>query len=385
MTRIIVSGALANKHRHGGEAWVRLSWALGLRALGCDVRFVEQIARESCVDGDGAPAEFAVSANLAHFRKTTEAFGLAGSAALIHDGGRDIFGATESDLIAVAADSDLLVNISGHLTFAPIFERVRRRVFIDIDPGFTQFWHASGNAAARLAGHDRFFTIGENIGAVDCPIPTAGMVWHKVRPPVLLDQWPAREPGAFQRFTTIASWRGPFGSVEFGGVSYGLKVHQFRKFLTLPCRTGREFEIALEIHPAETRDLAALREHGWRLSDPQLEAGDAASFREYVRRSSAEFSVAQGIYVQTQSGWFSDRTAHYLASGRPALVQDTGFTRHLPIREGLLAFRTLDEAAAGADAIATNYAAHCRAAREMAVEFFDSSTVLTRFLECACS
>jgi hypothetical protein len=143
----------------------------------------------------------------------------------------------------------------------------------------------------------------------------------------------------------------------------------------------QEFELALDIHPAEQRDLSLLRQYGWRIVDPKVSASDPLSFRRYVQGSGAEFSVAQGIYVETNSGWFSDRTTRYLASGKPALVQDTGFSRNIPVGEGLLAFRTLDEAVAGAERIARDYENHCRAARALAEEYFDSDKVLSKLVE----
>ena len=162
---IIVGGALANKAGHGGEAWVRLNWVLGFQALGFRVLFLEQLA--------GAPDSAAVE----YFCGVTERFGLADSAALIGADGATLCGMSAERISEFAAEADALINISGHLTYAPVFERARRRVYVDIDPGFTQFWHAAGNEGARLRGHDFFFTIGENIGAPDCPIPTGGIPW----------------------------------------------------------------------------------------------------------------------------------------------------------------------------------------------------------------
>src|SRR5262249_25205339 len=141
------------------------------------------------------------------------------------------------------------------------------------------------------------------------------------------------------RFTTIANWRGSFGPVQFGDRTYGLKVHEFRKFIELPRRCRERFEIALSIYPGDQKDLEALKASGWRIVSPRAVAASAGDFRRYIQESDAEFSVAQGVYVQTNSGWFSDRTAHYLASGKPALVQETGFSRHVPVGEGLLSFR----------------------------------------------
>lgn len=381
MKRIIVAGALANKCGHGGEAWVRLSWVLGFRQLGYDVHFVEQIDREACVGADRRGTDFAGSVNRAWFESVVTEFGLRDSATLIYDNGAEFCGPGEHELREFAAGAELLVNISGHLTYAPVFERVRRRAYVDIDPGFTQFWTAQGSNGARLDGHDVYFTIGENIGAPHCPIPTCGIEWCPTRPPVVLDQWPVADAPRFGRFTTIASWRGPFGPVQSGGVTYGLKCHEFRKFLGLPRRTSLPFEIALNIHPADAMDREALLNQGWELVEPARVAATPRAFREYIQNSSAEFSVAQGIYAQTRSGWFSDRTAHYLASGKPALVQDTG--SRLPAGAGLVTFNTLDEAADRAAEIAANFPNHCAAARALAEEFFDSRKVLRRFLDDA--
>ena len=381
MTTIIVGGALANKLHNGGEAWVRLSWVRGLQRLGFRVVLVEQIARAACVDEAGAAVPFAQCPNLAYFRQVTKQFGLTDAAVLIEEESTQTYGCVYEELLELAAEAELLVNISGHLTLEPLMRRIRRKVFVDIDPGFTQFWHAAGNPGARVAGHDCYFTIGENIDTSECPIPTGGIPWRPTRQPVVLGDWPVVDTPAPVRFTTVASWRGPFGPIEYGGQTYGLKVHEFRKVIDLPQRTPLTFEIALAIHPADEQDREALLAHGWRLKDPGAVAADPDSFRKYVQGSGAEFSVAQGIYVDTNSGWFSDRTVRYLASGKPVLVQDTGFGRTLPVGDGLLSFRTVDEAKAGALEIARSYEHHCRAARALAEEYFDSDKVLGRFID----
>jgi hypothetical protein len=379
MTTIVVSSVIANKYLNGGNAWAVLSWVLGLKKLGFQVYFLEQIGRESCVDDNGTVTTFENCANLAYFEEVTEQFGLSGSAALIYEDGEKIHGLTYAELLDVAEAADLLVNITGHLTLEPLRRRLRRKAYVDLDPGFTQFWHAAGDAGARLDGHDFYFTVGENVGTPVCPIPTGGIRWCPVRQPVVLDHWPVSEEG--DRFTTVATWRGPYGPVQHGGKTFGLKVHEFRKFIELPERVPQTFEVALDIHPAEEKDLNLLRDHGWRLVDPRVTAPDPATFRRYVQGSGAEFSVAQGVYVETESGWFSDRTVRYLASGKPALVQDTGFGRNYPVGEGLLAFRTLEQAVAGVERITRDYERHCRAARALAEGYFDSEKVLGRFVE----
>ncbi len=379
MTTIVVSGAIANSYLKGGEAWHRLHWVLGLKRLGFLVYFVEQINRESCVDATGAVTAFQECVNLAYFRRVTEQFGLSGSAALIYEAGEQTYGLTNAELLDLAEAADLLVNISGHLTLNPLMRRLGRKIYIDEDPGFTQFWYIDGHAKP-LEGHDLYFTIGENIGAPGCPIPTSDIRWLHTRPFVVLEHWPASSEGASDRFTTIAGWRGPYGPVQHGGRTFGLKVHEFRKFIEVPERAKHTFEIALDIHPADGKDLSLLRRHGWHVVDPKVVAPDPVAFRRYVQASGAEFSVAKGIYVDTESGWFSDRTVRYLASGKPVLVQDTGFTRNYPVGNGLIPFRTLDQAIAGAERIARDYEWHCQAARAFAEAYFDSDKVLGQLL-----
>jgi hypothetical protein len=363
MASIVVAGALANKCLNGGEAWVRLSWVEGLRKLGFDVWFIEQIRTPS-------------TAQAAFFDRVVAEFGLADRAVLV-----DESEPVSSELLDVAAEAELLVNISGNLSVEPLFGRFKRKAFVDLDPGFTQCWHAAGEAGARLDGHDHYFTIGENIGRPDCPIPTNGIRWLPTRQPVVLDRWPVSNGTPTDRFTTVANWRGPYGRIEHDGRTYGLKLDEFRKFIELPSRASCTFELALNIHPEETGDLELLERNGWQLADPVAAAADPASFRDYVQASGAEFSVAQGIYVETRNGWFSDRTVRYLASGKPALVQDTGFGDHYPVGEGLLTFRTMNEAVAGSEQIVEHHDRHARSARAVAEAYFDSDKVLGRLVE----
>jgi len=382
MTTVVVSGALANKPRNGGEAWVRLSWALGLARLECDVYLLEQLSERTCTDAAGRPAPFDASVNRAWFHQVTRAFGLTGRCALLCEDSDRVEGLTRDELHDVAERADLLVNISGHLRHSDLLRRFSCRAYVDIDPGYTQFWHADGALGEQLAAHELLFTIGENIGQPGCEIPTGRLPWRPIRQPVVLEHWPVTDGGP-GRFTSVASWRGPFGRATYRGRSFGLKAHEFRRFATLPERTPETFEVALAIHPSDRRDLELLRRHGWRVIDPRTAAGDPWSFRNYISASSAEFSVAQGIYAETASGWFSDRTVRYLAAGRPALVQDTGFGRNLPVGRGLLTFRTLEEAAIRAAAITADYEVHAKAARALAESCFDSDKVLTGMLRDA--
>jgi hypothetical protein len=333
------------------------------------------------MDGSGAPCSIEHSVNLSFFRSVTEAFGLAGSATLVSREGEGIHGEGLSELEELAAEADLLVNMTGHLAIEPLRSLPRCKVYVDLDPGFTQIWYSSGTLGPRLDGHDFFFTVGQNVGTPECSIPTDGIAWRPMGRPVVLEEWPVAGQGPAERLTTVGSWRGPYGPVEHEGRTFGLKAHEWRKFLELPRLVPQTFEVALEMYPEEDRDLEALQSHGWHVVDPAGVAGDPASFRTYVQGSGGEFSVAQGIYVETHSGWFSDRTAEYLASGKPVLVQETGFSRVYPVGEGLLTFRTLEEAVAGARSIAADHEGHARAARRFAEEHLDSDRVLGRLLE----
>ncbi len=386
---VIVSGALATKPGNGGNAWTRMSWARGFQRLGCEVFFIEQLP--------AATERGVYAASINFFQAVTVQFGLSQNAALLA-GNEVLVGPPLTELVKRAKESALLFNVSGHITQPEIFSACRCKLYYDDDPGFTQFWHAQG-ADLRLTSHDFHFTIGENIGSPACPIPTSNIHWRHTRAPVVLTDWPVCAPKEFDRFTTIASWRGAFGRVTHAGKTYGLKCHEFRKLLELPrlvktrFELGRQeggnvlgfldslFEIALQIYPADKKDLIALLAYGWRVIEPQSVAHDCNSFRSYIQNSAAEFSPAQGIYVDTNSGWFSDRTVRYLASGRPALVQETGFSRHLKTGAGLLAFRNLEEAVEGAEKISRDYEFHCRAAREIAEEFFDADKIIRKLAD----
>lgn len=380
MTTVIVSGALANRPLNGGGAWVRLSWIRGLQRLGFDVVFLEQITPAACLTPEGHPASLAESVAGRYFSATMRQFELDDRSALLAVESDETLGMTRAEVLERAAEAALLVNLGGHLTLEPFLRAPARTAFVDLDPGFTQLWHTDGTLP--VPEHDLYFTIAENIGRPGCSLPTGGLRWLTTRHPLVLADWPLGAGG--EAYTTVGSWRGPFGRVVHDGLSMGAKAHEFRKLIPLPERTGCRFELALEIHPGDARDRRELEHHGWRLVDPRRVVADPAAFRSYVARSRAEFSAAQEVYVATSSGWFSDRTVRYLASGRPAVVQDTGLSAAgYPVGEGLLAFRTLEEAAQAVARVEADLDGHARAARRLAEDMFDSDRVLRRFAELA--
>jgi hypothetical protein len=198
---------------------------------------------------------------------------------------------------------------------------------------------------------------------------------------VILDDWPVSTDGNPDRFTTVGGWRGAYGSITYGDRTYGAKAHEFRKLIDLPRHVPQTFELAMEIQRGDDQDRQALREHGWNLVDPVTVAGSPTAFRRYIQESGGEFSTAQGIYVDMNTGWFSDRTVRYLASGKPVVVQDTGLARSLPVGEGLVPFRSPGEAIEGLHRIHDNYESHRHAARGIAEAYFDATKVLGAFIE----
>jgi hypothetical protein len=304
--------------------------------------------------------------------------GLDGRYAALLDGSRETLGLSRRQLRAELGRASFLLNVNGFLEDEELLEAAPRRVYLDIDPGFAQIWEAEG-LANSFAGHDDFVTVGGNVGSERCRVPTGGRRWIPTLPPVLLDLWPVAPAGS--AFTSIGSWRGPFGPIEHRGATYGLRAHEFRRFIGLPARVAAPFEVALDIDPEDRRDREALRAGGWRLLDPHDELHSFAAYERFVRASMAEIAIAKGVYVGTRGGWFSDRSATYLASGKPVLAQDTGFGEALPTGRGLLCFADLDGAVEAVEEVRANLAEHSEAARAIAEEHLDSGVVLRRLLE----
>ena len=374
MKQISIAGSLAQKPRQGGHTWQFLNYLLGLRKLGWEVLFLDRLEPEMCFDEAGARCEVEKSVNLKYFREVMERFGLGEAWSIDYNRGEQTFGVPRKIVIEQLKQSAFLLNVMGFLVDEELLTAAPRRVFLDTDPGFGQMWQDLGQANL-FRGHDDYITIAENIGQPQCGIPTCGLKWITWRQPIVLDQWTFEPQPGREVFTSIGSWRGPYAPIEHGGKTYGLRAHEFRKFLELPAHCRGQFEVALDIHSAETKDLTALKANGWTLADPTVVARDPWVYREYIQQSRGEFMATKGIYVDTRSGWFSERSICYLASGRPVLAQDTGIAGLYPVGDGILTFRNLDEAAAGVENILGNYDRHRQAARRIAEQYFDSNRV----------
>jgi hypothetical protein len=371
--RILLSGMVAGDPQQGGASWAVLQYVAGLAGCGHEVVLVEPLAREA----NGAGPLVAQPGVVDYFRSLPF---LEGRAALLAQGTESTVGLSYAELTRFADQADLLLNISGMLRDERLLAPIPVRAFLDLDPGFNQVWQASGEDMG-MDLHTHWVSVGQLVGAAGNPIPTCGHEWIATLPPVALDHWPvASEPPARDAFTTVGHWRS-YGSIEHGGIHYGQRAHSLRELVELPRLSEVRFQLALGIHPDEVDDLAALRQNGWHLLDPYEVAGSPAAYAEFIRGSKAELSVAKSGYVASRSGWFSDRSTAYLASGRPVIAQETGFSEVLPTGVGLLAFSTAGEAAAAVAAVEHDPARHASAARALAEEHLDARKVLPRLLE----
>lgn len=376
---IVLGASLSQKAHQGGLTWVYLQYLLGFKRLGWDVLLVDRLEPEMCLDAAGKRCAAEQSVQLHYLQQVTEAYGLSDCWAVGVDGGTRYLGLPRHEVLARVADSAALLNVMGFVIDHGVLERARTLVFLDIDPGFGQMWCALG-LHNPYDDYDQFVTVGENIGRPECVIPTCGRTWIPFRQPVVLETWPSSPGPRDGRFTSIGAWRGPYGPIEYGGRTFGLRAHELRKFIALPRVAEAEFELALEIHPADGKDAEALQANGWHLTDPMGAAGNPAAYQDYIRASRGELLVAKNMYVQSNSGWFSDRSICYLATGRPVIAQDTGLKDLYRTGSGLLTFSTLDEAVAAVRDVSTHYDEHCHAARLIAEEYFDSDIVLPRLL-----
>lgn len=369
--KILLSGMVAGDPGQGGASWAVLQYVAGFAELGHEVLLVEPVSRR-----DGGGPAIGPDA-IEYFRRLPL---LEGRGALLAAGTEEAVGVSYARIAAFAEDADVLINVSGMLRDERLLEAVAVRAFLDLDPGFNQVWQLSGEDMG-IERHTHAVTVGQSIGREGCPIPACDRSWIPTLPPVALSHWPAAvPPPATGAFTSVGHWRS-YGSIEYGGIHYGQRAHSLRRLVDLPLSSGTRFELALGIHPNEVADLELLRRGGWRLLDPGEVAATPARYAEFIHGSKAELSVAKSGYVASRSGWFSDRSACYLASGRPVVAQDTGFGAFLPTGEGLLAFDDTDGAAAAVAAVEADLARHSRAARSIAEEHLDARKVLPSLLE----
>jgi glycosyltransferase involved in cell wall biosynthesis len=380
--KLVVLGMMS-KMPVAGVVWQTVHYLVGFKRLGYEVYYVEAHARTPSMlmdreDDDSSAKAAAFIANV------MVRFDLGDRWAFhaLHGDGR-CYGMSKPKLDALYRDAALLVNLHGGTEPLPEHSATGRLVYLETDPVQLQVELASGlqSTIDFLEPHCAFFTFAENLGAADCGLPVSDRYhFRPTRQPVVLDFWDKNAGPARNFFTTIGNWRQNWRSVSFCDETYHWsKHHEFEKFLDTPARTGHRFELSLSSVEPDEQQL--LQEHGWKVRRALDFSTDVDAYREYVARSRGEFTVAKDQNVRLRTGWFSDRSATYLAAGRPVVTQDTGFGNILPVGRGLFPFSTGEEIVDAIAEINSDYRLQRRAAREIAAEFFDARSVLGRLLE----
>lgn len=378
--KIVVGGGFSYVPFSPGAAWTRLELALGLRKLGHKILIVEQVGESWCYGRSGFRTTYEESWSRELFLDMMRQFGLLDHASQIYNQGDQTTGVPLEKAIVYAREADILINNSGHITLDSILSSVKRRIYVDLDPVYTQLWYAEYGKHQSLDLHDIFFTVGANIGSNRSEIPDCGKRWHYLPRVIDMENWPYSYDPNLELFTTIANWSG-FGELEFRGKTFKPKYSEFLRFAELPAHaTQQQLEVCMKNYELEDPRIQKLITNGWHLRNSTEHLDSLEKYRQYIASSRAEIGIAQNAYVEGHSGWFSDRSAHYLACGRPVLAQATGFEDHLPTGVGLIAFKTLEEAVNGIDDINRNYKAHCEAARQIAQQHFDYRKVLPEML-----
>jgi hypothetical protein len=380
--RVVVVGTLAS-NPWAGMAWMHMQFVAGLRRLGHEAYYFETTSawpydpiRQRAVD-DSAYA-------VPYLERVARRFGLDGRWAYRRSySDKEWLGLPRRQAEQLLVDADLVLNISGATNLTTEGLEVGRLVYVGTDPGYDELTLAAGNEDTRtfVAEHDDVVTYGENIGTAKSPIPPLPGLRARTRQPILTDVWRDGQPTR-PEFTTVCNWRQSGHDAEYEGVSYTWsKEQEFLKFVELPRLVDQPLELSTGLANMSAEDRRLLESHGWRLRDAHVFTTDPWPYRGYVQASRGEFTVAKDQNVRLKSGWFSERSACYLAAGRPVITQDTGFGEVLPVGQGLFACTTVEEAADAFQAVAADYERHSRAARALAEEYFRAETVLGRLLE----
>jgi len=375
--RIIISGLIA-QYPLGGVTWDYFQYVLGLARLGHEVYYIEDTGQWPYDPDEGGIAK-GCDYNVRYLSEIMKRFDLEDRWAYCFPWESQWFGLSDSKRTEILRSADMLINISGVLQNPWASGEVKRLVFIDSDPVFTQVKLARGQNDFRkmVDAHDVHFSFGE---AFSENVPQTGHTWRPTRQPIVLSEWRSSTTPR-DAFTTVMNWTS-YKPLKYQGQTYGQKDIEFKRFINLPVRVSPTI-LELAVNEGKThrtpRELLAYK--GWQVVDPAEVCPNFDSYRSYIQTSKAEWSVAKNGYVLGQSGWFSCRSACYLAAGRPVVVQDTGFSSVFPVGEGLLTFATFEEAVAAIHSVQVDYPRHARTAKAIAEEFFDSGTVLTRLID----
>jgi hypothetical protein len=378
---IIVLGTMGSDP-YAGMAWMHMQIALGLQRLGHDVYYFETTSRwpyDPVRESHVGDSDY----TLPYLERVLRKFGLEHRWAYRRSyGDKSWFGMSQMAGEDLLAHADAVINVTGSTRVAEEGLKVGRMIYLGTDPVVHEIGFQKGEEAVLtiVQEHQDFVTYGENIGTALCPLPPLPGLRARTRQPVLLDLWET-ERSAKEKFTTVCNWRQD-GKIEFRGETYyWSKDREFGKFLELPGHIEQPLELAIGMRNLPAADRSRLQSNGWKLTDAHGFTTDPWTYRDYIWSSHGEFTVAKDQNVRLRTGWFSERSACYLAAGRPVITQDTGFGTVLPTGEGLFAFNTMDEILAAFEAVRTDYTRHSRAAHDIAQEYFRAETVLKRLLE----
>ncbi|HWL65609.1 MAG TPA: hypothetical protein VNP73_06505, partial [Actinomycetota bacterium] len=335
--RIIFSAVMSMPPFSPGSALHRLHHILGYQELGHDVYFVEETYTSSCFDERGGATGFEGSVNERTFSRIMRTYGLADRSCLICDGGRETSGMAFDEIVKIAGKADLLINMSGHLSTGPVFDGPACRMYLDQDPVYTQLWQAEYGSDLNFEHHDVFATLGLNIGTDTSPIPDCSIEWIHTLPPVVLNETWSEPASTGNSYTTVASWD-VFGDVQFRGEWYGSRRSELVRFAGVPGLVDATFEMLVKSYEDQDEGMIRLlQDNGWSLADAGA-ITDVDGYLSYIAASRGEICIAKNAYAKARSGWFSDRSANYLAAARPVIAQSTGFESSLPTGVGLLSF-----------------------------------------------
>jgi hypothetical protein len=363
-----------------GVAWQAVHYLLGFQRLGWDVYYVED-SGASPYDPEAGTVTGECDYAVRYVGDVMRRFGLGDRWAYLDMLKNEVHGRSRAELDELYRTAGVIVNLCGATAPRAEHKTGARLLYVETDPVYEQFQIALGDRASLgfLKSHDTLFTYGENIGAPDCPVPTAGFTWLKTRPPVVPECWEGAVDLGARAFTTVASFANKGKDVTWQGVTYRWsKDENFLRFLDLPRRTPQPFTMAMR--PSDPAIERRVRDAGWTLVDPDATSRDVDRYRRFIQESRGEFTVAKDIYVRPRSGWFSDRSVCYLAAGRPVVTQDSGFGKFVPTGEGLFAYSTMDEAVEALARVNADYPRHSAAARRVAREHFGAEPVLRRML-----
>ncbi len=378
--KIIVFGILF-WYPLAGVTYQFLHYLIGLKRLGYDPYYIEDSGRW-VYDPKLNDLSPDASGNIKSVVPILEAHGFSNRWAFrgnYPDG--QCYGMTESQILQLYKEADAFLNVTGAQEIREEHMACPRRIYVESDPFVYQVKVADGDPAIieKLEPHDTFFTFGENIGEPDCDIPIERFRWLPTRQPVVMDLWNNPYGFASGAYNTITTWHNKGKNIEYNGdIYYWTKDREFEKFLELPKKRNARFELAAGVDEEVRRRLT---ENGWQQVDSVKVSKDTDYYRQYIQQSRGEFTVARDQYVRPNTGWFSDRSACYLAAGRPVITQETGFSKFLPTGKGLFSFKTMEDTLAAVDEIESDYEANCRAAREIAEEYFDAEKVISRLMK----